>query len=67
MKSYSSTEIIKILRKNGWTKKGKSKGSHTFFINEDKPELGKITVPHPKKDIPRNTVESIFDQAGIKY
>jgi len=26
---------------------------------------GKITVPHPKKDLPRKTVKSIFKQAGI--
>ncbi|HDN2383734.1 TPA: type II toxin-antitoxin system HicA family toxin, partial [Clostridioides difficile] len=26
---------------------------------------GKVTVPHPKKDLPLRTVKSIFKQAGI--
>ncbi|WP_413926715.1 type II toxin-antitoxin system HicA family toxin [Clostridioides sp. ZZV14-5902] len=26
---------------------------------------GKVTVPHPNKDLPLRTVKSIFKQAGI--
>ncbi|MDK0966304.1 type II toxin-antitoxin system HicA family toxin, partial [Clostridium perfringens] len=27
---------------------------------------GRLTIPHPKKDLPIGTVRSIFKQAGIK-
>ncbi|MDA7511422.1 type II toxin-antitoxin system HicA family toxin [Verrucomicrobia bacterium] len=32
------------------------------------PELGsRVTLPHPKKDIPRGTLRNIFRQAGWKW
>lgn len=62
MKSYSSKEIIAILKKDGWILKN-SVGSHQQFTHPDK--KGKVTVPHPKKDLPQKTVKSIFAQAGI--
>ena len=52
MKSYISREIIKILKDNGWEETGESRGSNHYFINLDKPESSKVTVPHPRKDIP---------------
>ncbi len=67
MKSYSSREILKILKKNGWIEIGESKGSHHFLINPDKPELGKVTVPHPKKNIPLKTILSISKHTGVKF
>ncbi|MEM9242657.1 MAG: type II toxin-antitoxin system HicA family toxin [Pseudomonadota bacterium] len=57
-----STEIIKILRMDGWTECHK-KGSHCQFKHPTK--SGKVTVPHPKKDLPIKTVNSIFKQANI--
>ncbi|MCO6524639.1 MAG: type II toxin-antitoxin system HicA family toxin [Candidatus Schmidhempelia sp.] len=33
---------------------------HTFG------KLGRVTVPHPKKDLPIGTVKNIFKQAGLK-
>lgn len=66
MKSYNSKEVIKILKANGWVLLI-VRGSHNYFVNPKKMALGKITVPHPKKDLPIKTVESIFKQAGLKF
>jgi len=58
-----STDIIKILKKEGWEKRHQ-KGSHCQYKHPTK--SGRVTVPHPKKDLPKKTVQSIFKQAGIK-
>lgn len=39
-----------------------AKGDHFQFKHPQKP--GRVTVPHPKKDIPKGTVVSIYRQAG---
>lgn len=39
------------------------RGSHHQFRHPTKP--GKVTVPHPVKDIPIGTVKSIERQAGL--
>jgi predicted RNA binding protein YcfA (HicA-like mRNA interferase family) len=58
----SSDEIIKRLKAAGWLKVHQ-KGSHTQFKH---PHLqGKVTVPHPKKDLPIGTAKSILKQAGL--
>jgi len=57
-----SAEIIKILKKDGWAK-CHQKGSHCQFKHPVK--KGRVTVPHPKKDLPLKTVKSIFKQAGL--
>lgn len=58
--TISSAEIIKILEKNGFTKKSQ-KGSHVKYVY-----LSKIViVPHPKKNIPIGTLSSIIRQSGI--
>jgi len=62
MESWSSREILRILKADGWTEKH-TVGSHVQFVHDSKP--GKVTVPHPKKDIPHGTAMSIFRQAGI--
>ncbi|MGD9366843.1 MAG: type II toxin-antitoxin system HicA family toxin [Desulfobacteraceae bacterium] len=59
-----SRKIIKILRQNGWHKVAKV-GSHTQFRHPD--IKGRVTVPHPKKDIPIGTLKSIERQSGIKF
>jgi predicted RNA binding protein YcfA (HicA-like mRNA interferase family) len=59
-----SRKIIKILKQNGWCEVTKV-GSHIQFRH---PELkGRVTVPHPKKDIPTGTLKSIARQSGIKF
>ena len=47
MKSYSSREVIKILKKDGWYEILCS-GSHHQFKHPTK--KGKVTVKHPDKD-----------------
>jgi predicted RNA binding protein YcfA (HicA-like mRNA interferase family) len=58
-----SREIIKRLRKNGWFEVAQS-GSHKQFKHATK--TGRVTVPHPERDIPIGTLKSIERQAGIK-
>jgi predicted RNA binding protein YcfA (HicA-like mRNA interferase family) len=53
-----------MLEKNGWYKAGQS-GSHIQFRH---PTInGRVTVPHPKKDIPIGTLRSIERESGIKF
>lgn len=59
-----SRKIIKILKQNGWYEVAKV-GSHSQFRHPDK--KGRVTVPHPKKDIPISTLKSIERQSGIKF
>jgi len=40
------------------------KGSHHQLKHPTK--KGTVTIPHPKKDLPRKTFESILKQAGIE-
>jgi len=63
MKNYSSREIIKILKADGWYI-ARIEGSHHQFQHPTKP--GIVTVPHPKKSLPTGTVKSILKQAGLK-
>jgi predicted RNA binding protein YcfA (HicA-like mRNA interferase family) len=57
-----SGEVIKLLRKDGWFVFN-IRGSHHQFKHPSK--SGKVTVPHPKVDLPLGTVKSIFKQAGL--
>jgi predicted RNA binding protein YcfA (HicA-like mRNA interferase family) len=57
-----SREIIQDLRADGWIYVGAS-GSHHHFKHPAKP--GKVTVPHPRKDLHPKTVRSIYRQAGL--
>ncbi len=63
MKNYSSKEVLKILKDDGWITKS-TEGSHINLIRPTKP--GKVTVPHPKKSFKIKTLQSIFNQAGLK-
>lgn len=63
MKSYSSREVIKTLKQHGWYE-ASCVGDHYHFKH---PNIkGKVTVTHPKKDIPIKTLKSILKQAGIR-
>lgn len=52
-----------MLKDDGWTLKS-IEGSHHHFVHPTKE--GKVTVPHPKKDLPKGTLNSILKQAGLK-
>ena len=58
-----SADVIVLLLKAGWFEVGR-KGSHAQFKHADKP--GRVTVPHPKRDIPIGTLRSIEKQSGLK-
>jgi predicted RNA binding protein YcfA (HicA-like mRNA interferase family) len=57
-----SNDLIKLIKADGWYLVHVV-GSHHPFKHPTK--LGKVTVPHPKKDLPLPTVRSIFKQAGL--
>jgi predicted RNA binding protein YcfA (HicA-like mRNA interferase family) len=57
-----SADLIKQLKADGWVLVHVV-GSHHQFKHPTKP--GKVTVPHPKKDLPLSTVRSILKQAGL--
>jgi len=59
-----SGEIIKRLKQDGWILHH-AKGDHHQFKHPEKP--GKVTVPHPKKDLPVGTLRNIYRQAGWKW
>lgn len=64
MKSYSSREVIKMLKADGWYEV-RVVGSHHQFKHPTK--RGTTTVKHPDKDIPRRTLDSIEYQSGLKF
>lgn len=64
MKSYSSFEVLTILKEDGWIVKNQ-RGSHLQLVHPKKP--GKTTVPHPRKDLDPKTLKSISVQAGIEF
>ncbi len=63
MKSYSSREVIKIIEQDGWYLH-EMRGDHYQFKHPGK--KGKVTITHPKKDMPKKNLKSIEKQAGIK-
>jgi len=58
----NSRVLIKKIKEDGWFLVNVV-GSHQQFKHPTK--KGKITIPHPKKDLPIGTVRSILKQAGI--
>lgn len=58
-----SADLIKLIKKEGWLLV-RTRGSHHHFKHPTK--KGIVTVPHPKKDIPKGTVVMIIKQAGLK-
>lgn len=64
MKSYSSREILKMLYDDGWYEI-ECTGSHHQLKHPTKP--GRVTVPHPRKDLTKTTLKSIEKQSGLKF
>jgi len=56
-----SRRLIRMLQHDGWVVVDQ-RGSHVQLKHPDKP--GRVTVPHPKRDLPAGTVRSIYKQAG---
>ncbi len=60
----NSRSLIKRIEEDGWYLVG-TKGSLHQFKHPTK--AGRVTIPHPKKDLPLPTVKSILKQAGLEY
>ena len=56
-----SRKLIQFLERDGWVRVA-AKGGHWQFKHPAK--KGRVTVPHPKRDLKRGTVYSIYNQAG---
>jgi predicted RNA binding protein YcfA (HicA-like mRNA interferase family) len=63
IKALSSRELIKMLEDDGWEFEY-ARGDHHYFKHETKP--GKITVPHPNRNMPLWIVRKILKQAGLE-
>lgn len=55
--------MIKALEAGGWFEVAQ-RGSHRQFKHPVRP--GRVTVPHPRRDMPVGTLKSIERQAGLK-
>jgi predicted RNA binding protein YcfA (HicA-like mRNA interferase family) len=58
-----SRDVLAALRADGWEPVAQ-KGSHLHLKHPVKP--GRVTVPHPRRDLPIGTLKSIERQAGLK-
>ena len=57
----NSRKLIRLVEKAGWTLI-EVNGDHHHFRH---PTIkGKVTIPHPNKDLPIGTVRSVYKQAG---
>lgn len=64
MKSYSSAEVIAILKADGWYWK-RTRGDHWQYKHPIK--KGTVTVPHPRKTLKIYELKSIERQSGLKF
>jgi len=53
----SSAELMKYLKKNGWVLE-RIRGSHHIFVKEGVDHH--ITLPHPRKDLAKGTLQEIL-------
>jgi predicted RNA binding protein YcfA (HicA-like mRNA interferase family) len=58
-----SRDVIKELKNDGWYEVNQA-GSHKQFKHPTK--KGRVTVPHPNRNIPIGTLKNIEKQAGIR-
>jgi len=57
-----NADVIRMLEADGWQLQ-RIEGSHHRFAHPAKP--GRVTVPHPTRDIPLPALRSIYRQAGL--
>ena len=58
-----SAEVIKLIKKAGWSEVRQS-GSRKQFRHPTLP--GTVTVPHPKSEMAIGTLKSIETQSGMR-
>jgi predicted RNA binding protein YcfA (HicA-like mRNA interferase family) len=61
----SSDKIVKALKRAGFQPARHSKGSHQAFVKETAERKYITIVILGKKEVPRGTLKSILDQAGL--
>jgi predicted RNA binding protein YcfA (HicA-like mRNA interferase family) len=59
----NSRDVIRAIEQAGWVRVA-TKGDHRQFKHPARP--GRVTVPHPKRDLPTGPVRSIEKQSGTK-
>lgn len=59
----NSRELIRLIERDGWVQVA-VRGSHRQFKHPEKP--GRVTIPHPRRDLPVGTARSIYRQAQIE-
>lgn len=59
----SSADIVRRLKAEGWYEVNQV-GSHKQFKHPTRP--GRVTVPHPVKDVKIGTIKSIERQSGVR-
>ncbi len=59
----NSRDIVAAIEAAGWAHVA-TKGDHWQFKHPTLP--GRVTVPHPKRDLPIGTLRSIEKQSGVK-
>ena len=60
-----SSELLRILKKDGWYVAREGKGSHKILAHPTKQAL--ISFPdHGSKEMRKGTAESILKEAGLK-
>lgn len=64
MKSYSSREVIKMLKADGWFEVN-VEGNHHQYKHPAK--KGRTTVKYPDKDIPLKTLDSIERRSVLRF
>lgn len=64
MKSYSSREVMKMLKADGWEEID-CVGDHHQFKHPTK--KGKVTLRHPVKDLGVRDLKSISKQSGLTF
>ena len=64
MKRYSSKDVLKMLKADGWFEVN-CEGDHHQFKHSTKP--GKVTLRHLVKDLGVRDLKSIERQSGFKF
>ncbi len=59
----NSREIIRAIQGAGWQHVA-TRGDHWQFKHPTR--TGRVTVPHPQRDMPIGTLRSIEKQSGVK-
>lgn len=61
--AMDSRTVLRLLMAAGWVEVAQ-RGSHKQLRHPGRP--GKVTVPHPRKDLPLATLRSIERQSGVR-